>query len=151
MKSAVLLATFCAVFALQPCFSFPLDNKAIFYLESNATGSPANAQYTYSQSSGRFQGKAYDGGHIDVTGCSGAQGSCRNNPSCQCKVDIGPLPRARCVDAPFYIAVVPRSRGYTATRLVPKSSSKACLLAMSFFQTRETCAADQVQPTCQNP
>jgi hypothetical protein len=142
MKSAVILATFCAVFALPLCFSFPLDNKDIFYLESNATDSPANAQYTYSQSSGRFQGKAYDGGYIDVTGCSGAQGSCRNNPSCQCKVAIGPLPRARCVDASFSFEVILCSPGPAATQLVPKSCSRACPPAMSFFQTQEICAED---------
>ena len=99
MASKALIAALC-VFALHLCHSFPLDSKALLYLQSNSTGAPANAQYTYSQSSGRFQGKAYDGGYIDVTGCSGAQGSCRNNPSCQCKPNIGPLPRATCVPTP---------------------------------------------------
>jgi hypothetical protein len=96
--SKIALLVFCVVFALPLCFTFPLDKKAFFRLQSNVSDIPANAQYTYSQSSGRFQGKAYDGGYIDVVGCSGAQGSCRNNPSCQCKVAIGPLPRATCVD-----------------------------------------------------
>jgi len=58
---------------------------------------PASAEndfvYAYSQSSGHFEGPAYDGGHISVTGCSGRAGHCRNNPSCQCQVAVGPLPR----------------------------------------------------------
>jgi hypothetical protein len=53
----------------------------------NVTASPNNA-YTYSQSSGRF-----NGGGISVTGCSGRRGNCRNNPSCQCQRNVGPLPR----------------------------------------------------------
>lgn len=81
-----------AAFALPLCHSLPLAKVSIASFNSN--GSAANAQYTYSQSSGRFHGKAYDGGYIDVTGCSGAQGSCRNNPRCQCDRDVGPLPRA---------------------------------------------------------
>ena len=32
--------------------------------------------YTYSQSAARFRGPAYDGGTIDVVGCSGMQESC---------------------------------------------------------------------------
>jgi hypothetical protein len=54
------------------------------------TGGP----YTYSQSKHHFYGNAYDGTYIDTTGCcSGQSGSCRNNPDCQCKVSIGPLPQ----------------------------------------------------------
>jgi hypothetical protein len=40
------------------------------------------------QASGRFSGP-----NIDVVGCSGRAGKCRNNPSCQCDVAVGPLPR----------------------------------------------------------
>lgn len=98
MPRFFFIAAIAAVLALPLCSAFPLDKTALSYL-NNATAGPSNAQYTYSQSSGRFQGKAYDGGYIDVVGCSGASGACRNNPSCQCKVDIGPLPRATCVFA----------------------------------------------------
>ena len=50
--------------------------------------------YTYSQSGHHFYGTAYDGSYIDTYGCcSGQSGSCRNNPSCQCKVSVGPLPQ----------------------------------------------------------
>ena len=54
------------------------------------TGGP----YTYSQSGHHFYGTAYDGSYIDTYGCcAGASGSCRNNPSCQCQVSVGPLPQ----------------------------------------------------------
>ena len=75
--------------------------------------------YTYSQSAARFQGPAYDGGTIDVVGCSGMKEDCpsgggmvsgalgclprpshthplcqcRNNPSTQCCKNCGPCPR----------------------------------------------------------
>ena len=50
--------------------------------------------YTYSQSGHHFYGAAYDGSYIDTYGCcSGQSGSCRNNPSCQCQVSVGPLPQ----------------------------------------------------------
>ena len=60
-------------------------------LSLNATtGGP----YTYSQSKHHFYGTAYDGSYIDTYGCcSGQSGSCRNNPSCQCQVSVGPLPQ----------------------------------------------------------
>lgn len=54
------------------------------------TGGP----YTYSQSGHHFYGTSYDGTYIDTYGCcSGQSGSCRNNPSCQCQVAVGPLPQ----------------------------------------------------------
>ena len=54
----------------------------------------ATTGYTYSQTNHRFSGTAYDGTTIDTTGCcSGQSGSCRNNPSCQCQVSVGPLPQ----------------------------------------------------------
>lgn len=54
------------------------------------TGGP----YTYSQSGHHFHGTAYDGSNIDTYGCcSGQSGSCRNNPSCQCQISVGPLPQ----------------------------------------------------------
>jgi len=59
---------------------------------TTSTGGP----YTYSQSAHRFSGTAYDGTYIDTTGCcSGQSGSCRNNPSCQCQVSVGPLPQGK--------------------------------------------------------
>jgi len=57
---------------------------------ATSTGGP----YTYSQSAHRFSGTAYDGTWIDTIGCcSGQSGSCRNNPSCQCQISVGPLPQ----------------------------------------------------------
>jgi len=55
---------------------------------------PTDFVYTYHQQSGSFSGTGYDGTPINVVGCSGKAGPCRNNPSCQCKVAVGPLPRA---------------------------------------------------------
>ena len=67
------------------------DYNSSFLRQLNATvGGP----YTYSQSGHHFYGTAYDGTYIDTTGCcSGQSGSCRNNPDCQCKVSVGPLPQ----------------------------------------------------------
>ena len=65
----------------------PTDMKDTLNL---TTGGP----YTYSQSGHHFYGTAYDGTYIDTTGCcSGQSGSCRNNPSCQFQVGVGPLPQ----------------------------------------------------------
>lgn len=59
---------------------------------SAVTSGNANV-YTYSQASHTFSGIGSDGSPINtVNACSGALGSCRNNPSCQCKSMIGPLP-----------------------------------------------------------
>jgi hypothetical protein len=68
-----------------------LSNKILSNTNlTTTTGGP----YTYSQSGHHFYGTAYDGTMIDTTGCcSGQSGSCRNNPDCQCKVSIGPLPQ----------------------------------------------------------
>jgi hypothetical protein len=67
----------------------PTDMKDTANL-TTTTGGP----YTYSQSQHHFYGTAYDGTYIDTYGCcSGQSGTCRNNPSCQCKVSIGPLPQ----------------------------------------------------------
>ena len=57
-------------------------------------GVTVGGPYTYSQSGHHFYGTGYDGTYIDTTGCcSGQSGSCRNNPSCQCQVSVGPLPQ----------------------------------------------------------
>ena len=57
---------------------------------ASSTGGP----YTYSQSAHHFTGTGYDGSYIDTRGaCSGQSGSCRDNPSCQCKQSVGPLPQ----------------------------------------------------------
>ena len=76
-------------------FMFSYDNKNE-YIESPSTNTTVTTSYlyTYSQSGHHFSGPAYDGSKIDTTGCcSGQSGSCRNNPSCQCQVSIGPLPQ----------------------------------------------------------
>jgi len=69
----------------------PLGDKEMVLASLNSTtGGP----YTYSQSGHHFYGTAYDGSYIDTTGCCcGQSGSCRNNPSCQCQVSVGPLPQ----------------------------------------------------------
>lgn len=63
-------------------------------LSNNLLNATTGGPYTYSQSNHRFSGTSYDGTNIDTTGCcSGQSGSCRNNPSCQCQVSVGPLPQ----------------------------------------------------------
>ena len=66
------------------------DKEKVLALLNSTTGGP----YTYSQSKHHFTGMGFDGTMIDTYGaCSGAAGSCRNNPSCQCQVSVGPLPQ----------------------------------------------------------
>eukprot|EP00047_Mylnosiga_fluctuans_P011239 m.20186 g.20186 ORF g.20186 m.20186 type:complete len:186 (-) comp3509_c0_seq1:91-648(-) len=62
----------------------------------------ADFVYTYHQKTAHFSGPAFDGGQIDVTGCSGLQhadscgeGDCRNNPAANCCKDCGPCPRGQ--------------------------------------------------------
>jgi len=63
------------------------------YLNTTVTVS-TGGPYTYSQSGHHFYGTSYDGSMIDTySACSGQSGSCRNNPSCQCQISIGPLPQ----------------------------------------------------------
>eukprot|EP00428_Durinskia_dybowskii_P073268 CAMPEP_0170399488 /NCGR_PEP_ID=MMETSP0117_2-20130122/23984_1 /TAXON_ID=400756 /ORGANISM="Durinskia baltica, Strain CSIRO CS-38" /LENGTH=120 /DNA_ID=CAMNT_0010656159 /DNA_START=30 /DNA_END=389 /DNA_ORIENTATION=+ len=66
------------------------DKEKVLASLNSTTGGP----YTYSQSGHHFYGTGYDGSYIDTRdACSGASGSCRNNPSCQCQVSVGPLPQ----------------------------------------------------------
>jgi len=84
-----LLASACAdqMFELEKTREPKRRQKDLLNL---TTGGP----YTYSQSGHHFYGTAYDGSYIDTYGCcSGQSGSCRNNPSCQCQVAVGPLPQ----------------------------------------------------------
>lgn len=75
-------------------FMFSYDNKNEYIEPSLNTTVTTSYLYTYSQSGHHFSGPAYDGSYIDTTGCcSGQSGSCRNNPSCQCQVSVGPLPQ----------------------------------------------------------
>ena len=68
----------------------PGDKEKVLERLNVTTGGP----YTYSQSKHHFYGTAYDGSYIDTKGCCcGQSGSCRNNPSCQCQVSVGPLPQ----------------------------------------------------------
>ena len=70
------------------------ENKLPTKLDANLYNATSGGPYTYSQSAHHFYGTSYDGSYIDTTGCcSGQSGSCRNNPSCQCKVSVGPLPQ----------------------------------------------------------
>ena len=58
--------------------------------EANLT---SQASYTYKISSHHFSGTGYDGSSISTSNaCSGAKGSCRDNPSCECEKSVGPLP-----------------------------------------------------------
>ena len=72
-------------------YQSPLGEKEkVLEMLNSTTGGP----YTYSQSKHHFSGAGFDGSKIDTYGaCSGAAGSCRNNPSCQCKPNVGPLPQ----------------------------------------------------------
>jgi len=99
-----LFASLILLFSLTSVTSdymFSYDNKNEYVEpETNLRGSLVNTTvgasylYTYSQSGHHFSGPAYDGSYIDTTGCcSGQSGSCRNNPSCQCQVSVGPLPQ----------------------------------------------------------
>lgn len=56
---------------------------------NSTTGGP----YTYVVASAHFYGTAFDGSWIDTWNCCcGQSGSCRNNPSCNCQISVGPLP-----------------------------------------------------------
>ena len=92
-----LLATMFLLFSfVNADFMFSYDNKNEYFepLALKASLNTTSYVYTYSQSGHRFSGPAYDGTYIDTTGCcSGQSGSCRNNPSCQCQVSVGPLPQ----------------------------------------------------------
>jgi hypothetical protein len=89
-----LFATLFLMFSLADGdFMFSYDNKNE-YFDAPSVNSTTSYLYTYSQSGHRFSGPAYDGTNIDTTGCcSGQSGSCRNNPSCQCQIAVGPLPQ----------------------------------------------------------
>ena len=107
-----LFVAMCLLFSLtnnnvKGDFMFSYDNKNEYFEPSVASSSLSVGSsslrgslnttsyiYTYSQSGHHFSGPAYDGTYIDTTGCcSGQSGSCRNNPSCQCQVAVGPLPQ----------------------------------------------------------
>lgn len=76
----------------------PRHKKCYFYhlfayLFSAKLNVTTGGPYTYDISSHRFSGTGYDGSWIDTTSaCSGQSGSCRNNPSCTCQKNVGPLP-----------------------------------------------------------
>eukprot|EP01031_Cornospumella_fuschlensis_P025134 gene25134-30354_t len=65
------------------------DKEKVLASLNLTTGGP----YTYDISAHHFSGTAYDGSWIDTTNaCCGSAGSCRNNPSCTCEKNVGPLP-----------------------------------------------------------
>jgi hypothetical protein len=90
-----LFATLFLLFSfVKGDFMFSYDNKNEYIEPLLNTTVTTSYLYTYSQSGHHFSGPAYDGSYIDTTGCcSGQSGSCRNNPSCQCQVSVGPLPQ----------------------------------------------------------
>ncbi len=105
----VALICSCAIFAnarVSP-FAHPVSFKSLL-LELNMTmdelfSVEANDfVYSYSQASARFSGPAFDGGQINVVGCSGlngvdrcGDGNCRNNPRANCCKDCGPCSRGQ--------------------------------------------------------
>jgi hypothetical protein len=86
-----LFLLFCAAFADNMFFmneTRPIETDPV------KLGATTGGPYTYSQSGHHFTGTGYDGSYIDTRGCcSGQSGSCRDNPSCQCQVSVGPLPQ----------------------------------------------------------
>jgi len=97
-----LFKTICTILTTFVCVSSDLmfkydkpEEKEIIKSGLNTTTTTnAGGPYTYSQSGHHFYGVAYDGSYIDTYGCCcGQSGSCRNNPSCQCKISVGPLPQ----------------------------------------------------------
>lgn len=97
----------------------PAADSAALALEA---GAKAGAYaYTYSQSTGRFTGPAFNGGSINVVGCSGAAGSCRNNPSCQCQKNVGPLPQGG-----YAISSMMTFKGMPYCYVLTQTSGNAC-------------------------
>lgn len=106
MFTRILISILAAFFVASSSADFMFDeNKLPTKLDANLYNATSGGSslmineqsggpYTYSQSAHHFYGTGYDGSYIDTTGCcSGQSGSCRNNPSCQCKVSVGPLPQ----------------------------------------------------------
>jgi len=85
------LCTFADQVYDKRCYNPGLSEKdQILAALNSTTGGP----YTYSQSQHHFWGQAFDGTNIDTRGaCCGQSGPCRDNPSCQCQPNVGPLPR----------------------------------------------------------
>lgn len=93
----ILFNIFCIAF-VRSDNNFDADKPAEGYGDRDKTLIQLNVTtggpYTYSQSKHHFYGTAYDGSYIDTYDCCcGASGSCRDNPSCQCQKNVGPLPQ----------------------------------------------------------
>ncbi len=102
-------------------FSKPMmseKDKTLAMLNST-TGGP----YTYDVSSHHFYGTGFDGSYLDAYDCcSGQSGSCRNNPSCECQVSVGPLP-----DGTYSIGNMFTYKGMPyCYELYPASSNDMC-------------------------
>lgn len=99
----VLLAVVCSAaplvkeFLMNDKTTLAIFNKTLVELFPQLSrpvgASSTGGLYSYSQTSGHFTGPSFKGGTISTYGCSGALGPCRNNPACQCRVDVGPLPQ----------------------------------------------------------
>lgn len=88
-----ILTIFISVSA-DSMFSYDKQDEPEIHKLNESITTTTGGPYTYSQSGHHFYGTAYDGSYIDTYGCcAGQSGSCRNNPSCQCKVSVGPLPQ----------------------------------------------------------
>jgi hypothetical protein len=103
LKNILLLFLSFLCLAIHADNNFEMDKVAEPLSERDMTLSRLNVTtggpYTYSQSKHHFYGTAFDGSYIDTYGCCcGASGSCRDNPSCQCQKNVGPLPQ---VNQPF--------------------------------------------------
>jgi hypothetical protein len=83
------------------------------------TGGP----YTYDISDHHFWGVAYDGSKIDTKSCCcGSAGSCRDNPSCTCQKNVGPLPPGT-----YTLGNMFTYKGYpNSYQLFPASSNNMC-------------------------
>ena len=91
LASSLVSADF--MFSYDKPLTEKTDVKDFLNLTS-IVGTSTGGPYTYSQSGHHFYGAGYDGSYIDTYSCcSGQSGSCRNNPSCQCQVAVGPLPQ----------------------------------------------------------
>lgn len=108
-------------FCFTPFFLFFFPSVSILTIVALnlTTGGP----YTYSQGSHHFYGTAFDGTYIDTKSCCcGSAGSCRDNPSCQCQKNVGPLPQGT-----YTLGNMFTYKGYPYSyNLYPASSNNMC-------------------------
>ena len=118
-KALTFLLSFLTIASAEVFGDYDKTQKPADFKTNMTTGGP----YTYSQSAHHFWGMAYDGSNIDTTGCCcGTAGSCRNNPSCQCIVNVGPLPQGT-----YTLGNMFTYKSYpNSYQLFPSSSNNMC-------------------------